>query len=302
MRFSFVVAAALPLLARLTSTLAQPISLESDELAARYDEELDVRDSGFDFAEDYSLREIDDYLDAILEARAKGAPYAVKTKKKVSAADQKARKDAVKTKVANNQAHNAQKKKTLQKKAETAPRYGKPRSAGKQKPNQPGYRAKGRASGNRLAKQPKTPKPNMKKGDPRSAKSETKQAAANQRTKNRKAAGVKKFADTKAKYKKTTSMPNRKATFTANGSKWIYLIYAGVYSRIGSSFQTPLPARMFVPPSSTRITSRVERTRYNSASHSFVSRLTFVISSPLPSNSTTTNKDPLVAGTSLSPR
>ena len=217
MRFSFALAAALPLLARFTSTFAAPVSLDSDELSYRSVDDLEVRESMADLAADFSLRDVHDYLDAVLEARAKGAPYKAKEKKKVSAADQKARKAAVRTKQATSHANNAAKKKALQAKQATEPRYAKPRSAGKQKPNVPGYRAKGRAEGRRLPKQPKTPKPQAKKGDRPNDRAKAKQAAANARRKSRATANGAQFADAKAQMAKTTNLPGRKQKFTANG-------------------------------------------------------------------------------------
>jgi len=219
MRFSVVIALALPFLTSLTTALGQPIQSGSADLLSRYDDELSVRGL-VDSLTDYELRSLSHYLDDALDARAGNAPYNVKQKKpKVTAAQQATRKSNARTNAAGNQAKNAVKKADLKKKAETAPKYGKPRSASKQKPNQPGYRAAGRAAGHRLPKQPKTPKPNMVKGQAPSAKAQKKQGEANARKTQRKADGRAKFAPTKEAYRKTTSLPHRKNTFTAPDGK-----------------------------------------------------------------------------------
>ena len=236
MRFHRIIASALPLLASVASTLARVGHLDSEELVSRYtgyDKELSRRDNSFGINSEYDLRSLTDYelrsltdhLDTYLEARANGNPYRVKQPKpKLTKNKQNARKDGVRNKVKANQANNAVKKKDLQEKAKTERKYGKPRSAKNQPPNQPGYRAAGRKiphgqSGSRLPKQPKTPKPAMKKGDPKSAKSQARQAAANQRQRDRKAAGRANFADAKKKYGKTTNLPNRKTTFDTKAGK-----------------------------------------------------------------------------------
>ncbi|TEB23649.1 hypothetical protein FA13DRAFT_1404891 [Coprinellus micaceus] len=195
MRFHRFIASALPLLASVASTLAWVAELDSEDLVSRYadhsdallsrfadyDDELSARDDSFGMDSEYDLRSLTDhelrsltdYLDDYLEARAKGKPYPVKqAKPKLTKNKQKARKDGVRKDVKTRQANNAGKKKDLQEKAKTERKYGKPRSAKNQKPNQPGYRAAGRKvphgqPGSRLPKQPKTPKPNMKKGDPK---------------------------------------------------------------------------------------------------------------------------------------
>ncbi|TEB21244.1 hypothetical protein FA13DRAFT_1717127 [Coprinellus micaceus] len=137
--------------------------------------------------------------DDFLEARAKGAPYNVKQKKKSTPAAQKARKDAVRTKVSGNQAKNAAKKKDPAEQGED--------------------RASIRQASLRWKTEAEQARIPCQGADKRSPKSAAKQAAANKRTKDRKAAGRANFADTKAKYKKTTSLPSRKQTFSANGKK-----------------------------------------------------------------------------------
>jgi len=150
------------------------------------------------------------------------------------------------------------KKADLQKKAETAPKYGKPRAPKKPKPptlskkgkpiTPASYRAKGRneidpktGQPHRLPKQPKTPKADMKKGERQAYEKAKKEAAssgkpmppanqrldkalrtqqeANERKKAKLAAGRDKFKDAAAAQKKTDGLPDRKTTYTALGGE-----------------------------------------------------------------------------------
>jgi hypothetical protein len=153
------------------------------------------------------------------------------TRPKRTAAEAHHRKEAVRTKIATNQAHNAAKKIELQAKTAALPpghRYGKPR-----KPSQSykkettakgkthivsGFRANGRKipegeSGHRIAKQPKTPKPNFAKGDHlTNAKAVQKQAEAKTRLQAKKTAGRNAHATANTRYAQTLAhgnMPNR---------------------------------------------------------------------------------------------
>ncbi|KAF9482325.1 hypothetical protein BDN70DRAFT_991250 [Pholiota conissans] len=151
-------------------------------------------------------------------------------KAKLSAADAKIRKDAMRTKVAHNQANNVVKKAHLQAEAAklTKP-YGKPRKLkyvkeitkkGKEHIVS-GYRAESRAKDHRLPKQPKTPKPNFAKGEHKTnAKAVNSQAAASARRAERKANGRAKYGDAKAIHEQTLkhgNMPARKDQYHVPG-------------------------------------------------------------------------------------
>lgn len=206
-----------------------PLTDDYDLRSYNY-EDIDLRSEDYG---DYGLRSVDyedfglrsedygdfdlrssDYFEDAFERRAKGSVYPVKGKKtKVSGTNQKARKDSVRSRVATNQISNAIRKGNLKAAAANAPPYRAPRNP------RPGYRAQARAQGRRLPKQPKTPKPQMKKGNAPSAKAQARQAAANQRTRDQKKAGRIEFAGAKVKYAATANMPHRKSTFTKNGDQ-----------------------------------------------------------------------------------
>ncbi|TEB20359.1 hypothetical protein FA13DRAFT_1743088 [Coprinellus micaceus] len=187
MRFHRIIASALPLLASVASTLAWISQLDdSDQLVSRYadhsdalssrfadyDDELSARDNGFGIDSgyydlrsltDYELRSLTDYLDDYLEARERSSYSAKQAKSKLTKEEQASRKDAVRSQVQANKANKVNKA----------------------------------ASGNRR----RIPRPNMRKGDPKGAKSFARQTAANKAQKDRKAAGRDRFADVRKKYK-----------------------------------------------------------------------------------------------------
>jgi hypothetical protein len=141
---------------------------------------------------------------------------------KITAAQQAARKQAVKDKVTANQASNKAKKESLQETKKANPN-AEPNKKGRKapspkpgKPSPPGWRANARTKGNILPKEPKTPKPNAVKGDPKTEKALKTQQAANARTAARKAAGRAKFGDAAAAQKATTGLA-RKSTFNVPG-------------------------------------------------------------------------------------
>jgi hypothetical protein len=142
---------------------------------------------------------------------------------KITKAAQQARKNNVRTSVAQRQATNAVTKQRLaaayaQKAAAPGFKpYGKPRTAKNQPPNQPGYRADSRKKGFRLAKQPKTPKPQAVKGARKTEKHERTQAAALAKKKQRIQDGRANFAHAAAQQKKTVNMPSRNVRFTTPG-------------------------------------------------------------------------------------
>lgn len=208
----------------LKGTLARPI-LNVESIA--------IRDSFglHDASNSVDLRSLDQ-SEVDLERRG-GQPYPAKNPKKpkITSEAQKTRKAAVKQDVQQKQAANELKKTDLQKKAaQFTGTYGKPRPPKKQPKVElskkgkaltpPGYRARGRAAGARLEKQPKTPKRDMKKGDPKSDKALRTQQEATARAKARKAAGRDNFKAAAAAQKKTKDLPDRKATFSANGKTY----------------------------------------------------------------------------------
>ena len=184
MRFHGIIAFALPLLASVASALAWASDLDgSDQLVSRYadhvdalesrfagyDDELGARNSDFEIDTvynlrsfaDYELRSLADYLDDYLEARARRNSYSAKQ---------------ARTKLTKNE-QNARKEAVRN----------------QVQANQ----ARKAASGNRH----RTPRPTMRKGDPKSAKSLARQATANNARKDRKAAGRVRFADVRKKSK-----------------------------------------------------------------------------------------------------
>jgi len=182
--------------------------------------ELLERRSGITDELEVDSRYLED--DDDLERRA--APYKVKPRPvKITQAAQQARKNGVRTNVAQKQAANAIKKQSLaaqyaQKAAAPGFKpYGKPRSAKKQPPNKPGYRAAGRKTGHRLPKQPKTPKAPAVKGADKTEKHKRTQAAALARKNQNIQKGRANFAYAAAQQKKTAKMPSRNARFTTPG-------------------------------------------------------------------------------------
>jgi hypothetical protein len=149
------------------------------------------------------------YLEDGDDLERRGTPYRVKPRPvKITKAAQQARKNNVRSSVAQRQVQNAVTKKNLaaayaQKAAAPGFKpYGKPRSAKKQPPNQPGYRANSRKQGYRLAKQPKTPKPQAVKGAPKTEKHKRTQAAALAKKKQRIQDGRANFAYAAAQQKR----------------------------------------------------------------------------------------------------
>jgi len=141
---------------------------------------------------------------------------------KRTAEEVKQRKEDVRNTVKTNQARNAARKIDLQAKAaELTKPYGKPRKLKYTKETTPkgkehitgGYRKDGRDKGYRLAKQPKTPKPNFAKGDQKTnAKFLKKQSEQKDRLKAKKAAGRNAHATANARYADTLAhgnMPKR---------------------------------------------------------------------------------------------
>ncbi|TEB21245.1 hypothetical protein FA13DRAFT_1832960 [Coprinellus micaceus] len=143
-------------------------------------------------------------------------PYPAKPKPvKLSPTAVRARKQQVRADHAHRQAANAAKKASLVQQAATAPRLSRPASAGRQKPNKPGYRAKRRAEPGAMKKQPKIPKPLTAPGTRRTLKSQSKQDAANQRRREKKAANRAHVQDAVTKYKAVGDLPDRSKVYTA---------------------------------------------------------------------------------------
>jgi len=198
-----------------TQVLSLPLRPDSDLAVRNFEDDIDllVRDS-------LELEGRESYEDSLVR---RDKTYKLKPPVVKNTAEQaKQRKNDVSNKIAKNKAANANKKAHLQKQA--APEYGKPRSAGKQKPNKPGYRAAGRAKGVRLPKQPKTPKPNMVKGQAKSQKAKDTQAKALARKKTRLAEGRKNFGPTAAAHKDTVGLPGRKEKFPVKGDRMTFFL------------------------------------------------------------------------------
>jgi len=199
-----------------TQVLSLPLRSDSDLAVRNFEDDTDllVRDSL-----DLEGRESSEDLFDSLVART----FKLKTPVvKKTAAQAKQRKDNVRNSVKTNQAANAAKKAHL--KTQVVPKYGKPRSASKQKPNKPGYRADSRAKGFRLPKQPKTPKPNMVKGQAKSQKAKATQAKALANKKTRLAEGRKKFGPAAAAHKDTVGLPGRKEKFPVKGERMSFFL------------------------------------------------------------------------------
>jgi hypothetical protein len=197
------------LLACLPFVSARPIyNGASDSLACRDGSYLSTIIERYDDSLDAQRR--DDYITLF-------------TRAKVSAAQQAARKQGVKTGVATKQAANKAKKERVQAQKAAHPdappnKKGRPGKAPRPgKPSPPGWRANARTKGHILPKEPKTPKPNPAKGAKKSEKALKTQQAANTKTAARKAAGRTKFGDAAAAQKATTGLPARKGNFNVPG-------------------------------------------------------------------------------------
>ncbi|TEB06302.1 hypothetical protein FA13DRAFT_1173450 [Coprinellus micaceus] len=185
MRFHGIIASALPLLASVASTLAWVSQLDdSDQFVSRYadhvdalssrfadyDDELSARNNGFGIDSAYDLRSLTDY----------------ELRSLVDNLD-----DYLEARARNNRAQ-ARRNPRLTK-SEQKVRKDAVRS--QVQTNQ----ANKAASGNRH----RIPRPNMRKGDPKSAKSLARQSAANEAQKDRKAAGRDRFAAANAAHAPT---------------------------------------------------------------------------------------------------
>ncbi|KAF9482324.1 hypothetical protein BDN70DRAFT_991249 [Pholiota conissans] len=177
-----------------------------------------------DVADDSSLFERDDVeFEIVARADDEDIFRRATPRPKVSKAAQTARKDAVRAKVTHNQGANASKKAALI--AANHPPQGKPaRKKYKKDANghiTSGWRADARAKGFRPPKQPKTPKPNMAKGEHKTnAKAVASQAAANARRQAKKAAGRAHHAPINAIHEHTRThgnMPARDAKYHVPG-------------------------------------------------------------------------------------
>jgi len=147
---------------------------------------------------------------------------------KITKAAQQARKATVRAQIVQRQAQNALAKAHLTAAYQTHvderkaadpnyKGYGKPRDAGNQQPNLPGYRADGRRKGFRLPKQPKTPKSQAAKGAPRTEAHERSQAAALVRIDTHIQGGRANFAYATDQQRRTVNMPARQVRFASPG-------------------------------------------------------------------------------------